>query len=262
VAGLTPGFTGADLANLVNEAALTATRRGAPDVSLDDFTVAIERLVAGLARKSRVLSTREREITAYHEMGHAIVALATPGADPVHKVSIIPRSIGALGFTMQRPTEDKYILTRAELTAKMTALLGGRAAELVVFGELSTGAADDLVRATELAREMVMRQGMDDTVGLVVYGEPASMLSAPPAAAPDSRMSSEETAREIEVAVRALLQHALDRAVELLTMNRGALDEGARRLIEHETLTRDELPAVTTPPIEQDADQPRRRLAG
>jgi cell division protease FtsH len=255
VAGLTPGFTGADLANLVNEAALTATRRGAPDVSLDDFTVAIERIIAGLARRSRVLSTRERQITAYHEMGHAIVALATPGTDPVEKVSIIPRSIGALGFTMQRPTEDKYIVTRAELTAKMTALLGGRAAELVVFGELSTGAADDLVRATELAREMVMRQGMDETVGMVVYGERANMLFSSPPMAPEPRLYSEETAREIEVAVRALLQHALDRAVALLTMNRAALDDGAHRLIERETLTRDELPAVKSPPVEPDESQ-------
>jgi len=261
VAGLTPGFTGADLANLVNEAALTATRRSAPDVSLDDFTVAIERLVAGLARRSRVLSAREREITAYHEMGHAIVALATPGTDPVEKVSIIPRSIGALGFTMQRPTEDKYIVTRAELTAKMTALLGGRAAELVVFGELSTGAADDLARATELAREMVMRHGMDDTVGMAVYGERASMLFSAPALAPESRPYSEETAREIEIAVRVLLQQALDRAIALLTMNRAALDEGAHRLVEHETLTRDELPAVKPPPVEPDTERPRGAAA-
>ena len=258
VAGLTPGFTGADLANLVNEAALTATRRGAAAVSLDDFTVALERLVAGLARKSRVLSPRERRITAYHEMGHAIVALATPGADPVQKVSIIPRSIGALGYTMQRPTEDRYIATRAELQAKMTVLLGGRAAELVVFGELSTGAADDLVRATELAREMVMRHGMDDTVGNVVYGERASAFFPAPVVAPESRLYSEQTAREIEVAVRTLVQEALDRAVALLTLNHAALDDGAQRLVEHETLSRDELPAVTPPPVELDAKRPEQ----
>ncbi|HVX38231.1 MAG TPA: ATP-dependent zinc metalloprotease FtsH [Gemmatimonadaceae bacterium] len=253
VAALTPGFTGADLANLVNEAALTATRRGASAVSLDDFTVAIERIIAGLARKSRVLSPREKEITAYHEMGHAIVALATPGADPVQKVSIIPRSVGALGFTMQRPTEDRYIATRAELNGKMTVLLGGRAAELVVFHELSTGAADDLVRATELAREMVMRQGMDETVGNVVYGNHSSAFMPTQPLAPESRLYSEQTAREIETAVRALLQLALDRAVAVLTLNRAALDDGARRLVDKETLTREELPAITPPPAEPEA---------
>jgi cell division protease FtsH len=251
VAGLTPGFTGADLANLVNEAALAATRRGADAVTLGDFTVAVERILAGIARKSRVLSPREREVTAYHEMGHAVVALATPGADPVHKVSIIPRSIGALGYTMQRPAEDRYIATRHELEGRMSVLLGGRAAEIVVFRELSTGAADDLVRATELAREMVMRYGMDPTVGHVVYGEGASPLLAPRVlVAPESRMYSEETAREIEVAVRTLLQQGLDRAVAILTLNREALDQGARLLMERETLQREELPPVKPAPPE------------
>jgi cell division protease FtsH len=247
IAGLTPGFTGADLANLVNEAALAATRRGGDAVSLDDFILAIERIVAGLARKSRVLTPRERDVTAVHEMGHALVALATPGADPVQKVSIIPRAIGALGFTLQRPVEDRYIATRGELEAKMTVLLGGRAAELVMFQELSTGAADDLVRATELAREMVMRYGMDETVGHVVYGEQVGMLPGRPAVAPESRLYSEQTAREIENAVRALVQQALDRAVAVLTGNRAALEEGARRLVERESLTRDELPVVVAP---------------
>jgi len=243
IAALTPGFTGADLANLVNEAALTATRRGADAVSLGDFTIAIERIVAGLARKSRVLTPRERQITAYHEMGHAIVALATPGADPVQKVSIIPRGMGALGYTMQRPAEDRYIATRAELDAKMTVMLGGRAAEIVVFSELSTGAADDLVRATELAREMVMRYGMDATVGNAVYRDGSI--------APESRLYSEQTARDIESAVRGLLQSALDRAVAVLTLNRPSLDTGARLLLDRETLTRDQLPSVTPAPEEE-----------
>jgi cell division protease FtsH len=261
VAALTPGFTGADLANLVNEAALTATRRGADAVSLDDFTAAIERLVAGLARKSRVLSPHERRITAYHEMGHALVALATPGADPVQKVSIIPRGVGALGYTMQRPTDDRYIATRAELNGKMTVLLGGRAAELVAFDELSTGAADDLVHATELAREMVMRQGMDETVGNVVYGEHADTFLGGPMLAPESRLYSEETAREIEIAVRTLVHAALDRAVVLLTLNRTALDDGAQRLIERESLSREELPRVVPPPAEPNGPQPREGAA-
>ncbi|HVZ78994.1 MAG TPA: ATP-dependent zinc metalloprotease FtsH [Gemmatimonadaceae bacterium] len=243
VAALTPGFTGADLANLVNEAALAATRRGAPSVAMEDFTVAVERIVAGLAKKSRVLSAREREITAYHEMGHALVALATPGADPVHKVSIIPHGLGALGFTLQRPSEERYIATQVELEAKMTVMLGGRAAELNVFGELSTGAADDLVRATELAREMVMRFGMDEAVGHVAYAGTGPQY-LPAYIAPESRMYSDATAREIETAVRTLIQRALERARTVLEANRSALDTGAHLLMERETLTRDQLPAV------------------
>ena len=246
VAAMTPGFTGADLANLVNEAALTATRRGANAVGLADFTAAVERIVAGLEKKSRVLSARERRITSYHEMGHALVALATPGADPVQKVSIIPHGLGALGFTLQRPLEERYIATRKELEGRMTVLLGGRAAELVAFGELSTGAADDLVKATELAREMVMRHGMDETVGHVVYGEPTNAFLGPRALiAPESRVYSEATAREIEGAVRNLVAAALKRAVAILTRARTALDDGARLLQERETLTREQLPAVT-----------------
>jgi cell division protease FtsH len=250
VASLTPGFTGADIANLVNEAALTATRRGGDAVTIEDFTVAVERIVAGLAKKSRVLSPREREITAYHEMGHAIVALATPGADPVQKVSIIPHGLSALGFTLQRPADEHYIETQGALESKLSVALGGRAAELSVFGELSTGAADDLVRATELAREMVMRFGMDETVGNVVYRDQPGVVP------PESRLVSEQTSREIEVAVRALLKGALDRAAAVLSLNRAALDQGAHLLIERETLTRDELPQVTAVTQAQPHAQP------
>ncbi len=247
VAGLTPGFTGADLANLVNEAALTATRRGADNVSLQDFTVAVERIVAGLPKRSRVLSPREREITAFHEMGHALVALATPGADPVHKVSIIPHGFGALGYTLQRPAEEHYIATEHELEARLTVMLGGRAAELVVFGELSTGAADDLAHATALAREMVTQYGMDSQVGNVVYEQAGSPLLEPHrSAVVDGRLYSDETARDIESAVRTLLNQALDRAIDLLTRNRSALDQGAELLQEREWLTRDQLPPLTT----------------
>src|SRR5487761_2388066 len=249
VAALTPGFTGADLANLVNEAALAATRRGAESVNVDDFSQAVERLVAGLAKRSRVLSAREREITAYHEMGHALVALATPGADPVQKVTIIPHGLGALGFTLQRPSEERYIATQGELEGKLTVMLGGRAAELAVFGELSTGAADDLVRATDLAREMVTRFGMDETVGHVVYGSAQSALLPGPAYVPgEPPPYGSETAREVEEGVRRLVQEALGRALTLLEANRGPLDEGAHLLMERETLTRDQLPALTSGP--------------
>jgi cell division protease FtsH len=160
VAALTPGFSGADLANLVNEAALVATRRDGADVTLEDFTVAIERIVAGLEKKNRVLNEHERTVVAYHEMGHALVAMGLPGTDPVHKISIIPRGVGALGYTIQRPTEDRFLMTRAELENKMAVLLGGRAAEQLVFGEVSTGAADDLQKVTSIARSIVMRFGM------------------------------------------------------------------------------------------------------
>src|SRR5262249_49158914 len=146
VAALTPGFTGADLANLVNEATLLATRRSAEAVSMADFTSAVERMVAGLEKRNRLLNPKEREIVAYHEMGHGIVAISLPGTDPVHKVSIIPRGVGALGYTIQRPTEDRFLMTRDELENKMSVLLGGRAAEVVIFDHFSTGAADDLRR--------------------------------------------------------------------------------------------------------------------
>ncbi len=249
VAALTPGFTGADLANLVNEAALTATRRGADSVTLQDVTVAVERIVAGLARSSHVLSPREREITAYHEMGHALVALATPGADPVQKVSIIPHGQSALGYTLQRPAEERYIATEHDLEGRLTVMLGGRAAELLVFGELSTGAADDLAHATGLAREMVTQYGMDAKVGNVVYGqEPSSLLEPNVYARIDGGPYSDETARDIESAVRALLERALERALIILRENRRALDHGAELLRERESLTRDQLPAISSAP--------------
>lgn len=169
IAALTPGFTGADLANLINEAALLATRRGGQAVSMDDFNNAIERIVAGLEKKNRLLNPEERRTVAYHELGHTMVALALPGSDEVHKVSIIPRGIGALGYTIQRPTEDRFLMTRKELENKMAVLLGGRAAERLVFDEISTGASDDLARATDIARAMVLRYGMSEAIGNVVY---------------------------------------------------------------------------------------------
>ena len=173
IAGLTTGFTGADLANLINEAAIVATRRKGDAVTLDDFTAAIERIVAGLEKKSRVLSPTERNRVAHHEMGHALVAATLPGVDPVHKVSIIPRGVGALGYTMQRPTEDRFLLARPELENRIAVLMGGRAAEALIFdGEVSTGASDDLQRATEIAMEMVTRYGMDETVGQRTYAPP------------------------------------------------------------------------------------------
>jgi cell division protease FtsH len=240
MAALTPGFTGADLANLINEAALVATRRGAEQVSTDDFTAAIERIVAGLEKKNRLLNVKEREVVAHHEMGHAIAAAAQPGCDPVHKVSIIPRGIGALGYTIQRPTEDRYLMTREELEAKMAVLLGGRAAEEIIFGQLSTGAADDLSKVTDIARSMVTRYGMFPQLGPLAYEtEPGGFLAGIPQA--PRRLYSEETAREIDLAILGLVEAAHTRARRILEANRGLLDEGARQLLDKETLADAEL---------------------
>jgi cell division protease FtsH len=242
VAALTPGFSGADLANLVNEAALVATRRGAPDVALPDFTAAVERIVAGLEKRNRLLNQREREIVAHHELGHAIVATALPGCDPVHKVSIIPRGIGALGYTIQRPTEDRYLMAAEELENKMAMLLGGRAAEDLVYGRLSTGAADDLAKATDIARNMIVRYGMGGKLGAMAYEtEPGSFLGD---VVPPRRLYSEQTAREIDVAVRDKVEAAFERARRVLRENGPLLEEAARELLAHETLADADLAAV------------------
>jgi cell division protease FtsH len=244
IAALTPGFTGADLANLVNEAALVATRRGADAVSEVDFTAAIERIVAGLEKKNRLLNPREREIVAYHEMGHALVALMCKRCDRVHKVSIIPRGIGALGFTMQRPTEDRYLMTREELEEKMAVLLGGRAAEKLVFDHYSTGAADDLAKATDIARSMVTRYAMEPNLGHVSYESETTTFLQGPGSPFRSRNYSDDTAREIDTAVRDLIQRAFDTALGILKQSRGVLVEGAQQLLERETLGEPELEAL------------------
>ncbi len=247
IAALTPGFTGADLANLVNEAALLATRRGAEAVAMSDFTAAIERMIGGLEKRNRLLNPRERRVVAHHEMGHALVALSMPGSDPIHKVSIIPRGVGSLGYTIQRPTEDRYLMTRQELETKMTVLLGGRAAEQLVFGELSTGAADDLVKATDIARSMVARYGMVEKLGHVSYERERSPFLAAPGM-PQPREFSEETAREIDCAVRDLVEAAFERALSILRERRPTLEKGASLLLEHEKLTEAELKALVAPP--------------
>ncbi len=245
IAALTPGFSGADLANLVNEAALLATRRGAEDVSLDDFTHAIERIVAGLEKKNRLLNEQERRVVAHHEMGHALVAMSLPGCDPVHKISIIPRGVGALGYTIQRPTEDRFLMTREELENKMAVLLGGRAAEELVFAHLSTGAADDLAKVTSIARSMVMRYGMVKGLGHVAYEEERSPFLTVPGV-PPTREYSEETAREIDVAVRDIVKGAYDKALGVLTRQRETLERGALKLLEKETLAEAELAELKT----------------
>jgi cell division protease FtsH len=243
IASLTPGFTGADLANLVNEAAIVATRRDGEAVTLDDFTAAIERIIAGLEKKSRVLRPEERRRVAYHEMGHALVAATLPGVDRVHKVSIIPRGVGALGYTLQRPTDDRFLLARHDLENRIAVLMGGRAAEALIFeGEISTGASDDLQRATEIATEMVTRYGMNETIGPRTYAPPPQPFLVGTTA--NRVAASETTEREIDVAVRDIVTKAFERATEVLHMRRADLDEGARLLLVQETLTADQFPAI------------------
>jgi cell division protease FtsH len=242
VAALTPGFTGADLANLVNEAAILATRNKRDAVTLDDFNRAIERIVAGLEKKNRLLIPKEREIVAYHEMGHAIVGMALPGSDTVHKISIIPRGVGALGYTIQRPTEDRFLMTKDELENKIAVLLGGRAAEKMVFGHLSTGAADDLARATDIARSMVARFGMDEDLGYVSYdADRPNFLGQTASGSYLERRYSEATAERIDGAVKSIIGRTFERTLALLQANRHVVERGAQRLLEKETIEEVEL---------------------
>ncbi|MDX2023454.1 MAG: ATP-dependent zinc metalloprotease FtsH [Deltaproteobacteria bacterium] len=245
VAALTPGFTGADLANLVNEAALCATRRNGSHVTLHDFEQAIERIIAGLEKRNRILNPHERRVVAFHEMGHALVAAALPGSDPVQKISIIPRGVGALGYTIQRPLEDRYLMTRKELENKMAVLLGGRAAELEVFAHLSTGAADDLSKVANIARNMVTRYAMVPDLGNVAYEtDGPNFLGTPGAPLPGRPAYSDHTANRIDMAVQAIVADSFERACKILKDNRDLLNEGATTLLAQETLVEAELKSL------------------
>jgi cell division protease FtsH len=236
VAARTPGFVGADLANLVNEAALLAARADKEVVEPSDLDEAVDRLVTGIERSSRVLSAREKGIIAYHEAGHALVAASRKHADPVAKVSIIPRGVAALGYTQQQPTEDRYLMTREEILARIDVLLGGRVAEEIAVGDVSTGAADDLRRATELARHMVTEFGMGDALGLVAYpDDPGPSLLDGPGAMGMPRYGA-DTARLVDEEVRRTLDRAHDRVTESLQRLRGPLEELARKLMEKEVV--------------------------
>ncbi|ATN33916.1 cell division protein FtsH [Rhizobium sp. ACO-34A] len=244
IAGLTPGFTGADLANLINEAAILATRRSAGKVAMEDFVAAVERVIAGTERRSRILNPEERRRVAYHEMGHALVASALKTADPVQKVSIIPRSIGALGYTLQRPTEDRFLITSAELKERMVVLLAGRAAEDIVFGEISTGASDDLAKVTDIAREIVTRFGMDASVGQAVLEPQRSQWLDDGQMRMRPKDYSEATAREVDLAVRSMIDDAYQQAKHVLEGRRSELESGSRLLLEKETLTPADFPPL------------------
>jgi cell division protease FtsH len=247
IAARTPGFAGADLANIVNEAALLAARRGKDAVEMTDLEEAIDRVVAGLERKSRVLSETERDIVAHHEMGHALVAASVEHADPVHKVTIIPRGVAALGMTYQLPTEDRYLLRRSELEDRIAVLLGGHVAEEMVYGELSTGAHNDLERATELARLMVTQYGMSERLGPLTYGERGGspfLRKTGFGWSTGEREYSEETARMIDEEVRQVVERTYDRVRSILSSRKDALLRAAAVLKQRETLEGDELRAL------------------
>ena len=242
IAARTPGFVGADLANLVNEAALLAARKNKEKVGPVDFDEAIDRVVAGLEKRKRVMSPKEKEIVAFHESGHAIVAESVEHADPVHKITIIPRGIAALGYTQQQPTEDRYLMTRTELLDRLAVLLGGRVAEEVVFGEISTGAQNDLQRATDIARSMVTEYGMSERLGLVAYERDRRPMFMPENLMPGSgKTYSEEKAAEIDKEISRVMEDAHQRVVKILSERRPVLDELARLLLDKEIVQGEEL---------------------
>ncbi len=242
IARRTPGMSGADLANVVNEAALAATRRRAAMVEERDFEEAVDRIQLGLKKQGRVMTEEERRRVAYHESGHTLVALSLPHADPVHRVTIIPRSIGALGATLQLPTEDRYLLTRGELLDRIAVMLGGRCAEEIVCDDVSTGAQNDLERATETARAMILRFGMGEALGLMTGGgQDSRYLGGLDVSA---RQVSEQTARAVDLEVRGLLERERERVIAILRERRDVLERMVARLLEAETIERDELLAL------------------
>jgi cell division protease FtsH len=250
IAAKTPGFAGADLANIVNEAALHAARTSKAAVDMQDFDEAIDRVIAGLEKRNRVMNPKEKETVAYHEAGHALVAESRPHADRVSKISIIPRGIGALGYTQQLPTEDRYLLKRSELLDRLDVLLGGRVAEELVYGDVSTGAQDDLERATDMARHMVTQYGMSDRLGQVTFDSPRAGAFLSVAEAPVRHNYSEETAKLIDEDIARLIRDAHARVRRTLMDKRPALDALARMLLEHEVVDRAALDQVlrTQPP--------------
>jgi len=243
LAAMTSGMVGADLANLVNEAALLAVRKNKKEVEMADFEEAVERVVAGLEKKNRLINPREREVVAYHEMGHAIVAFSLPGTDPVQKISIIPRGIAALGYTLQLPTEDRYLMKKTELLNRIASLLGGRAAEALVFGDISTGAHNDLSRATDIARSMIKEYGMSEKLGQVYFAREkrSPFLNLMPEG-PEAY--SESTAELIDAEIKGIIDGQYEKAMEILKAKRGILNKGAGLLLEKEKIEAEEIRAL------------------
>lgn len=240
IAGMTPGMVGADLANLVNESTLLAVRHGKQAVGMPEFDEAIERVVAGLEKKNRLINCKEREIVAHHEMGHAIVALSLPGTDPVHKISIIPRGVAALGYTMQVPTQDRYLLSRTELLNRISSFLGGRAAESIIFGDISTGAHNDLSRATDLAKSMVREYGMSEKLGQI-YLAPDKRSQFLDTGMSEPHDYSEQTAREVDGEIRQIIQAQYEIALSILNSKKDILIKGSLLLLDKEKIDREEI---------------------
>jgi cell division protease FtsH len=253
IAAMTPGFVGADLANIVNEAALLAARRDKKTVSMSEFEEAIERVITGLERKKRLINKKEKEIVAHHECGHALVASSLPTTDKVKKISIIPRGIAALGYTLQLPTEDRYMMTKTELIDRISVLLGGRVAEELIFDEVSTGAQNDLEKATDIARRMVKFYGMSEKLGLVTFehdGRPVFLGG-------DMGLTkeySEETAREIDLEVKSIIDETLAKTKEILRKKKGILVKLAQRLMEKEVIEAEELKKFLSSENEEETD--------
>jgi cell division protease FtsH len=255
IARRTPGFVGADLANVLNEAALLAARYDKTRVEMSDIEAAIDRIVAGLEKRNRLINSKERDIVAYHEAGHALVAERVETADPVHKISIIPRGVAALGYTQQLPSEDRYLLQRKELEDRIAVLLGGRAAEEIVFSEISSGASNDLERATDIARRMVTELGMSETIGLVTLSRRRGTFMQ--AQETESRDYSEATAQNVDAEVRRLLSEGYQTALDILRRDRQFLEAIARRLLEKEVMDREELRELLgLPPEKYDSTKP------
>ncbi|HSB44713.1 MAG TPA: ATP-dependent zinc metalloprotease FtsH [Nitrospira sp.] len=244
IAAMTPGFSGADLANIINEAALLAVRRGKDQVGISELREAVERVIAGLEKKNRVLNKMEKERVAYHETGHALVAMSLPGSDQVQKISIIPRGIAALGYTLQLPTEDRFLMTKSELENKVAVLLGGRIAEELIFGEASTGAQNDLVKATDIAKSMVKAYGMSEKLGTITLERERQPQFVQIQMAQEKGDYSEETAREIDCEVRRIVDEQYERVNKLLGERKAALQEGAKLLLEREVISGVELKAI------------------
>jgi cell division protease FtsH len=244
LAAMTPGMVGADLANLVNEAALLAVRRNRTDVGMPEFQEAVERIIAGLEKKNRLINVREREIVAHHEMGHAIVAMSLPGTDPVQKISIIPRGIAALGYTMQVPTDDRFLMSRSELLNKIASLLGGRAAEEIAFGDISTGAHNDLSRATDIAKSMVKEYGMSSKLGQVYLAHDKRSPFLDMGIASNRGDYSEATSEAIDEEIHRIISSQYKVATEILTAKKEILDKGAKVLLEKEKIEQEEITAL------------------
>jgi cell division protease FtsH len=252
LAARTPGMVGSDLANIVNEAALLAARKNKAAVEMDDFEEAIDRVVAGLEKRNRVMNPKEKEIVAYHETGHALVAEALPTTDKVHRVSIIPRGIGALGYTMQLPTEDRYLMTKTELEDRMAVMMGGRVAEELTFNEISTGAQNDLYRATDIARSMIREYGMSEKLGPITFERERRPLFLETMMPPGSKDYSEATSQEIDQEVAALVNRAHQRARDVLEKERPILEKAAKILLEKEVLEGEELRTILNNALSQE----------